>query len=283
MSDLLKYKMYQHEETPPPGVWDAIAVRLDDDEEHATLAGKMTVYETKPPANAWDHIAASLDTVNTGNSATIIPIQSSSNKRKTRWLVAAVMAGLVILTAWWLLQGNNKNRVKDTADNTAAAIPQQDSNHSPAATEQDLPPKEITYADNRSNNRRPANRSNGRALKYAAAVNYPSYNSEYPIIINSTPIHEESSTVVRDRNQQTMNGDYLIISAPNGDRTRISSKFANVIRYLNDDDAGQSGEAEAWKKRFQDWRKKIMQSAFIPSTGNFLDIADLKELVEENQ
>jgi hypothetical protein len=281
MSEQLKYRMQQHAEEPPAGVWDAIRTRLDDDVNYGTVATRMTAFETTPPADAWDGIISALDTSPAGNNSNIVPFRRRS--KMYRLAAAAVVIGIAI-TGWWMMNRNNSKQSTtiERSDVAAATVltPGSDnsvSNGKEGGALSDTPHEGMAFSGARTTSRRLA--SNSRALKYATAVNYPSYNSEYPIIINSAPVHEENSTVVRDHDIQTMNGGYLIISAPNGDRTKISSKFANVIRYLDNDEQGDDGEA--WKKRFQEWRRKIIQSAFIPSSGNFLDIADLKELLEE--
>jgi hypothetical protein len=283
MSEQLKYRMQQHEEAPPAGVWEAIHTRLDDDINYSTVATKMTAFETTPPANAWDGIVSALDgQAGTGNTD-VVPFRRRN--KVYRLAAAAVIIGIAI-TGWWMMNRNNGKQPNIIQGNDVAAaniLPSGSddtmSNGKEGGAQPDSPTEGMAFSSARASSRRLA--SNDRTLKYATAVNYPSYNNEYPIIINSTPVREEASTVVREHDIQTMNGDYLIISAPNGDRTKISAKFANVIRYLNDDET--SDEGEAWKKRFQEWRRKIMQSAFIPSSGNFLDIADLKELLEEKQ
>jgi hypothetical protein len=77
---------------------------------------------------------------------------------------------------------------------------------------------------------------------------------------------------------------------PNGETTRISAKFANVIRYLNGDTEEPTEyldnvirDSDTWKKRFQEWRSKIRESSFIPSTANFMDILSFKDLLEQDK
>jgi hypothetical protein len=83
---------------------------------------------------------------------------------------------------------------------------------------------------------------------------------------------------------------YIIVTGPNGEQTRISAKFEKFIPYLN---AGANKdeylnpvffESTMWKIVFDNWRSRLLSNAsFAPSGGNFLDIFELKKLIEENQ
>lgn len=285
MSEQLQYRMQQFEATPPPTVWEAIAARLDDDTQHAVLASKMSGYEAAPPASAWETIASSLEAPSTDT----IPF-TIRRTRIYRIAAAAIVIGILITAGWYFFKQDN------TYSNIAAASQEPGTTIAPvqdSAVTTTPPTVAVTTPEEQNNFTSKTHRltasltgtnTDNRILKYATAIASPSYQ-EYPITISSSPIHDETSMVIRDRNMQTMNGGYLIISSPNGQLTRISSKFANAIRYLdNDENYDQSSkEGDAWKNRFQEWRRKIIQSAFIPSSGNFFDIADLKELIEDRQ
>ena len=82
----------------------------------------------------------------------------------------------------------------------------------------------------------------------------------------------------------------MIIAGPDGQMTRISSKFANVIRFLNANGNDTEEyldrvikEGGLWKQRFKEWRQKILDSHFIPSSSNFLDIMEFRELLDDKQ
>ncbi|WP_315816423.1 hypothetical protein [Paraflavitalea speifideaquila] len=87
--------------------------------------------------------------------------------------------------------------------------------------------------------------------------------------------------VSRDKN-------YIIITCPNGEQARLSTKFLPLLADLNatTDPAEYLGaifgEKSIWKNRFSQWRYKLMQQAsFVPTATNFLDIIALKDLIEE--
>ena len=124
-------------------------------------------------------------------------------------------------------------------------------------------------------------------MKYALVERLPAFQ-EGPIIISSAPIVDANGVIIRDLDVLTTNSNYIMVTGPNGQQTRISAKFASVIRYLNSNTADTEEyldkvikESDTWKKRFQEWRSKISQSSFIPSSANFLDIIEFKNLIEE--
>ena len=115
----------------------------------------------------------------------------------------------------------------------------------------------------------------------------PSFRPE--IHIPDHPIIGADGLAIRDMDVIT-SSNYITVMGPNGQLTRISTKFANMIRYLDGSDAASStheyldsvlAESDTWKKRFQEWRNRISQSPFIPSSANFLDIISFKELIQE--
>ena len=100
---------------------------------------------------------------------------------------------------------------------------------------------------------------------------------------------KKDSPVEKDYNQPNVNSvtgkPYLTVIAPNGQSTRLSPKLMDGIHYLNaeKEDANDHSGKAVWKNRFGEWRNKIRKSTFIPASSNFLDIAELKELIEKEK
>jgi hypothetical protein len=323
MPDHLKYKMYDHEVTPPVTTWESIAARLNDDDQYAVLAGKLynyeetppinewkaiearladdgnfaglaqklNEYEADPPAPRWTQIASTLDQLNEETiAAPVIPI----TRRLFKYAVAALLAGLLI-GGWFMYNNYSPHNavadVKPHAPATLPAIPQQANPVLPAEKQSadpgnlsafagDLFPKKQSPIVTTSN-------AQERPLS-AAVIAAPNNQIAGTININFPPLLDKSGALIQDIDHLTTNSNYLVVAGPNGQLTRISAKFANMIRYLNgtDDDTVEYldkviKESSIWKKRFQEWRSKISQSSYIPSSTNFLDIVELKELIEE--
>jgi hypothetical protein len=87
------------------------------------------------------------------------------------------------------------------------------------------------------------------------------------------------------------NGDeeFFTIQGPNGEPIQVSVKFKDVIHLLNLDtvDEEQSdklfSESKSWREKFKAWKEKMSQSSYTPDSGNFLDIAELIQLLKEEK
>ena len=80
---------------------------------------------------------------------------------------------------------------------------------------------------------------------------------------------------------------YFLMTGPNGQSVRVSSKFRNTIQYLN----GSSNEelldvilreSRYWRNQFKEWKEEVGHSTFIPSAENFMDIAELMKLLQQH-
>jgi hypothetical protein len=295
MPQQLKNKMYEFEVTPPPAAWEAIAARLIDDDQYSLLSSKMNNYEVDPPPDYWNNIVASLNEVKQGSQTPFIKI----SRKFYRYAVAAIITGIVAVAGWLFINKTDVNisvagnTAKQTskkitpAQNKTAIENSQGQNNDFTGKLKEAP----VYIAGK--NKPPAtyqtdNNVQSPILKYAV-INTPSFLHEGPIVISSPLMLDEKGAIIRDMDVLTTNNNYLVVAGPDGQLTRISSKFANVIRYLNSGDDVEEyldkviRESSTWKKRFQEWRNKISQSSFIPSSANFLDIMEFKELIDEKQ
>jgi len=284
--------MNHFEPAPPADSWKAIAARIEDDAQYATLATKMNHFDVPPPFNAWNHIAGSLQETEQDN----IPVTAKPAIRRSIILRMAVAAALitVIIGAWMFFNRPTGNTLVKNNPVTPTSPVVVENNTSHTATDQ--PSRKETAAiisapaQRTGRNQYAAARTTGHELKYAIVNSIPAFRNS-PVVIPSSPILDENGVVIRDMDVLTTNSNYLIVMGPNGQTARISSKFANVIRYLNGTDNHDAEEyidkvikeSDTWKKRFQEWRNKISQSSFIPSSANFLDIIEFKELIQEKQ
>jgi hypothetical protein len=288
-------------ETPvPAAVWEKLGARLSDDGQYAALSTKMNHFEASPPPQLWDQIAASLNETVTEPGIVTSPV-ISIRKMLYRALAAAVVIGLVL--GGWLIT-NNSNVATELVKNNPTHLPvpaanAEDKNTIPdnssstqagQSTVEPVVPEDLAapHANSRTADIIARATNDGdRILKYAVVNSIPAFH-EGPIVISSAPILDANGLVIRDIDVLTTNSNYIMVTGPNGQQTRISSKFASVIRYLNGstDDTEEYidkviKESDTWKKRFQEWRSKISQSSFIPSSANFLDIIEFKELIQE--
>jgi len=289
MPERFKHKLFDHEVTPPPAAWETIAARLNDDTRHALLATKINQYEVAPPDSLWSAITTNLDKA----EANTTTIKSSFFYRIA---AAAAVIGIMAIGYWWINQHGSKQNLATSINKNLNPVkpPETPSNENTATGSAINDTKDQAEAatggtQSQHTNAAQVSADDAGILRYAAISAVPSY-SERSIVINSAPIRDESGAIVHDMDLLTTNNNYMIIAGPDGQMTRISSKFANVIRFLNanGDDTEEYldrviKEGGLWKQRFKEWRQKILDSHFIPSSSNFLDIMEFRELLDEKQ
>ncbi|HUR11334.1 MAG TPA: hypothetical protein VM012_08190, partial [Flavitalea sp.] len=109
-----------------------------------------------------------------------------------------------------------------------------------------------------------------------------------PISISAPLIRDATGNVVLDKQLLKAGSDdhYIKVTSPNGQQTRISDKFLEVLHYMNTQDNDnplfENAERRQWKLRINEWKSKLLQQAgFFPSNNNFLGIMELKDLIED--
>lgn len=108
--------------------------------------------------------------------------------------------------------------------------------------------------------------------------------------VEAPPIRDADGNIILDTHLIMGNdGQYIIVTSPNGQQTRISSKFLPLLTSLHDRPESADhfpylfNEDNMWKQRIHEWKDKMMkQASFIPAATNFLDLLELKEILMEN-
>lgn len=313
MATNIKHTLYNLEIPPPSDVWPDIAARLDAefDASEIPVAQKMFDLSVPPPAAAWQRIAAHLPQRQIGKKeGTLI----SLSVRRT---IAAAAMVLLTLGAWYMLdKANNDDNVNVAGKATPASTVDKSStvrNRTPAAdTEIGERPVEsidhkplaaLSVADAGIIKARFANRKRtlrtGSIYYQPIATSYAGLDDEPAVgftdanspTVEAPLIRDANGQVILDKKLITSPDDcYITITSPNGEQTRISSKFLHIISTLNDDVEPQDyfdimmQENSLWKIRFSEWKEKFMnQASLIPTATSFTDILELKDLLMENQ
>jgi hypothetical protein len=101
-------------------------------------------------------------------------------------------------------------------------------------------------------------------------------------------LRDLNGKVILDRNLVASDNNYIIVTGPNGEQTRISARFFHMLSSMNGDPEPTEyfdmmiRENTLWKSRFREWRNQLMkQASFMPSGTNFLDILELKDIIQE--
>jgi hypothetical protein len=283
MSEQLKHRMQQWEATPPAGCWQAIAVGIADG--HTPATARLFDAEIPPPPHSWTNITAVLD-------ETARPKAPIKTIHRNLYRTAAVAALLIIMLGGsrWLSHRWSVSRFTSREQAATPGPAGAGSRPAVASAAQSNPGNDDNdTGDNFAGYRNPVRRpvtATTRLLKYTAVNIQPAYH-EYPITVVHNSPADDAQTDRNNIKPLLVDNNYLVITGPNGEATRASHKIADALRYLYGDNGAEeaadktNNENSRWKKRLQEWRSKIITSHFIPAPTNFLDIIDLKDLIDE--
>lgn len=295
MSEQLKNKLHDYEIPPPPGVWENIYYELKENNELLFLSQKMYNYEVDPPEASWQII--SQDLVQNLTFEFNQPPVKRINKRMYVIIAAATVVGVILLGSLYIVNSINfKSRISARQDSNPEKVENKPAEPLSIATPPNkseprlAPHMSATISGSIIHKAKNKNvRESNKILHNTLINNVRSLGTELGIIIQPKPIRNEKGYIIQNLNQMKVGAnDYISITGPNGQQTKISSKFMNVLLYLNGDNnieqfegyfSKSFMESLIWKSRFQEWRDKILQTSLIPSSYNFMDILEFKDLI----
>jgi hypothetical protein len=309
-------KMFDLSVTPPPGVWTDIAAQLNTTlkADEVSVAKKMYDLLVTPPATAWKKIAAQLPQQHTKKEGKLISLHS-------RKAIAAA-AAMVILTvgAWYFLDKTNSTDNTNVAHQSTTSSTTGD--HATAQTRTRAADTEIgerpveqpvdrldqkplaALSGSEANliNNRYANRHGARRTAWydyqPIATSYAGVDEDHTIPFTDDNLPNVEAPLIRDARGQVIldkklispDECYITVTSPNGEQTRISSKFLHIISTINQEAEPQDyfdfmmQENSLWKIRFSEWKEKFLnQASLVPTATSFTDILELKDLLMENQ
>lgn len=306
MSANNKHILHDYEAPLPPGAWDAISARLDTeyDAREGKIADKLYAWEATPPPAVWQHINLALEVTETARVTAQQPATPARVIRLPFRRIAAAAIALIVagLVTWGFLDEEQATTIQGTAQVPAAVAGTDNARVQPSLPAIDVSiasrPRQRIDVARRVSNDTPLTPGYSAAvieedpfndIRYAAVSGMRAQATTHRNGIKGPLIKDASGNIILDKNLIiSRDKNYIIITCPNGEQTRISSKFLPVLTDLNaaTDPAEYFDavirESNLWKGRFSQWRYKLMQEAsFIPTATNFLDIMALKDLIEE--
>jgi len=303
-------KMYNFAVPPPAAVWPEIADRLNAESNAKEVSAAQTMYnlEVPPPAAAWQHIEAALEQQPAKHEARVLhmPVLKAVS--------AAAAMILVTMAAWYFLNNTtdhsiaNAKVVKQKAATATAGSNAGAQKQTPSASFEPEEPmadkfdgKSIASSAAVSGiSDRYTSRPEGHRIAWYSdykpiATSYagvddvqtvPLTNTDEPTV-EAPLIRDASGKVILDKKLITSPDNcYINVTGPNGDQTRISSKFLHIISSLNADDTPDDyfdfmlQENSLWKLRFSEWKNKFLNQQIIPMATNF-DILELKDILQD--
>ncbi len=281
MKEHSSYKnLYDLEITPPTEQWTKIVQQMDQ-QTHARIAEKVQAAAVTPPASVWKRIEQQL------YPGKIIRLNTR------RWISAAAAIIGIAFAGWW---GYNEylshQRINDEAHLLATA----NAGNDPF----------MVYTNNNNNEWkpvRPAKENNTTQVPvkkpvirtekvYLASFDFPEKIQRNLTAgrIDAPSFTDAEGNLVFDPSIITdPNSNYLTITGPNGQQTRISSKFLPMITEINAPKNSRGfyrnhifRDNQIWQQRFSEWREKLIKedSTTAPAT-NLIDIIKQKQMNED--
>ncbi|MBX3257951.1 MAG: hypothetical protein KF862_27720 [Chitinophagaceae bacterium] len=293
-----KDKLYDHEVPPPENLWGKISQDLDSD-SFVVFKQKLFHYGQQPPAGLWKKIEQLLYP-----GATVIPLAKKNTFKIARIAAAAAIIGIAFFTANYFLSESTGTVAppvtqKPAANTPAANTPgtqaepsRQESKPAgtPVIASRLLPSKNIAGA--RSNSPEQRIYSDGENIVLPALSTVPTDETAKTdqLDINTASnrrIRNLQGEIKEDVSLLDLPNSYFLMTGPNGQAVRVSSKFRNTIQYLNGSGNEELldvilRESHYWKNIFREWKEKVGNSSFVPSSQNFMDISELMKLLQQN-
>ncbi|MGG9971423.1 hypothetical protein ACQ33O_06485 [Ferruginibacter sp. SUN002] len=244
---------------------------------------KMYDHEETPPINAWENIAKQLDAIDKNKPALTITKKSTV----IYWRIAAAACILTIITttAIWL-----NNDTKKASPNSIASAPSINNSTENKNTEITTIPTDKNIIGIQKDNIVNSTVDTDDIipeLQYAKAEIVKPLASD-PTLNKKEKLVGTTGEIINDISLMNAPNSYVSFIGPNGQEVKVSSKFSNLLGYMD----GKEPEAEEyldkvvsesnfWRSKFKNWRNKMINNNIAPSPSNFMDIVELSKLLSE--
>ncbi len=125
-------------------------------------------------------------------------------------------------------------------------------------------------------------------LQYAKAdeVNALAYD---PTINRAEKLKGTTGEVINDISLMNSPNSYVTFTGPNGQDVKVSSKFSNLLGYMDGKDPESEeyldkivNESNFWRGKFKNLRNKMINNDIAPSPSNFMNIVELSKLLTQD-
>lgn len=293
MSVNLQNKILDFSIPPPPDVWNKIADQLDEEFKtpEIMLSQKLYDYEINPPSFIFQNVITGIE-----SNPKIKPTGKVLVFSARRISVAAATIGLIAVGLLYFWNDTPSTANSKAGLNTMRVIPRVSAVSPPDTDKIKITPAQPDFRNtvlsatsvvpNKKVNSDSPRTTVIKTVKHASLNPLLAVNSMPSISVSAPPIHDGNGNIIMDESLVSAADDnYIIVTSPNGEQTKINRKFLKMLTVLN---AGATNyymnpESFQWKMRFEEWRSKLLQqNPYIPTANNFLDIMDLKEMLQEN-
>lgn len=267
----LRDKLENYEVTPPANAWDRITDALDDAHQADEFPARLYAMEVTPPAAAWDKIAASFESERQPEEAIFIN-QPSRFKQYLRYAAAAVVIGAV---AFGILRWTGSSADDPTGPSIAAkpAGPVVTSPAQTAGTSGTSPVPTNNAVDEQA--------KTISAEKLIARLDRPykatrRANADVQTAVYNATANRSRSLYTYSDHVPSMADRYIMLMTPDGNFIRMSKKWGNLVCCVS----GEDPDADC-KDQLKKWQEKMATSSLTTSAGNFIDILQLVNSLDE--
>ncbi len=308
MDSGFQYKVYNYEVAPPSGVWEKIAEELDESELSQKFPSGLYNFQVTPPAGAWLGIAAALDEsalvsefAGTLNNMEVVPPVSAWNKIKNSldsahetaiperrkilpFVRYAAAAAVIAFLAWGGIQlfdkksGNTtvakqetdqpKEKVPVTVDPPAIILENTINNTELAALHQEARNDAALEASKKTYARLEASVPRTKIKNVANFFFAPD---------NDEPGTRGFSIEPAEIEPPDISSRYIMLMTPDGKIIRMSKKLGNLVCCVSGED-----EDKDCIDQMRKWREKIANTPAGHSPGNFMELLNLVNSLQDN-
>lgn len=288
-----KTKILSYESDPPHAVLDNIFSALEREEKQLTPAfvNRIYNYKQEAPVNTWKEIIKELDK----SEAKLVPLKSIKKNLKVIYFRMAAAASVIIFIAASVWLSNKKTN--NATDQTASVTPQsQQKNVQVAEKEKTNLPASDTQEKKMDQRTAVYNNTKKTPEQNNVGIQDPAYVKGNIV----TELATDPNIGIKEK-LQNINGEtpmdialmntpntYISITGPDGQTVKVSSKFSNLIGFLNEKNPDTQEnldiiikESAKWRTTFTAWRNKMANNSVAPSLANFMDIIELSKVLEE--
>ncbi len=279
----IQNKMYQYEVAPPPGLWEKIAVDLDEADLEYFYPDRLRQHSVLPPAAAWEKIAGSIHT----EEAPVV-----ARRFFTPFLRYAAAAAVVAFLAWGALQLMNTGKTgsnDDMAATTTGPVPDTatpsentintligestDSEEAIALTEAEIRDAAALEASKKTY----ASLSEPVISKMRNVASF--YFTPPPAPTGGTRgLSSEDYYITEQPITGKSNADrYIMLMSPDGNIIRISKKLSDLVCCIS----GEEDDPECIHQ-IKLLKEKLSNPASGHSSGSFMDILGIVNALENN-
>ncbi len=259
--------------------------------------------EVSPPPGLWNSIAKKLDEEVDIKFAPVVPISTTRNWLKIA--LAACTVGFIIMSTLWYVAKRNKSTIPTIAQqiNDPKIVTKTDTVYIKSATINNtntaIPKIDITTQPTieTKNNTVKTVANNG------AKVNSLN-NTNTPKNLNNSTANNNSQQTINPNNNTTLNNiavdsndkpikridevGYMTNNNVTGPSTQSDKAITNILSRIslstdNEELDSIINNSKFWKNQIQEWRNKLIKSGYAPSLINQLDIIALMKLLEEKK